>query len=108
MEHLVNWCADNKISTPIKLEIGLVKLINKGTQKRYLRVYIEGHDVTQMVANAVNLKLSKAKDTYNSLIINGCGMDMGFALQDRVQRSAYKYNPNLFDRDDYIYIGRCK
>lgn len=108
MKNLVDWCEQNNIKTPIKLQIGLVKLINTGTQKRYFRVYIDGHDVTQMVANAVGLKLSKAKDTYNCLIIKGCGMDMGFALQCRVSKHSYQYNPNLFDKDDYIYLGKCR
>lgn len=108
MKNLISWCENNNIKTPIKLEIGLAKIDYRNCQTRYFRVYINGHDVTQMIANAVNLKLSKAKRTNNCLIVHGCGMDMGLALQDRVYRAAYQYNSNLFDKDDYIYLGRCK
>ncbi|MCR4654715.1 MAG: hypothetical protein K5770_00570 [Lachnospiraceae bacterium] len=60
-----------------------------------------------MVAEAVNLKVSKAQNTYGSLIIHGSGMDMGFALQSRVYQVACQVGyPDMFDRDMYKYPGR--
>lgn len=100
----------NHIKTPIQLEIGLDKVVYSpydGKDTRYLRVFINGKDVTTMVANATHHKISYARDTYGCLIIHGSNMDMGFALQDRMYRAAYiAGHKNMFDRDLYTYIGK--
>ena len=70
---LINWIKNNNISTPVKLEIGLDKLICHYPETRYFTIKINGHTVTQMVANALGRKISK----YGSIIIHGGGMDMG-------------------------------
>ncbi len=108
---LFTYVAEKNISQPIQLEIGLDKVVydkrRNGKDARYLTVRIKGENVTQMIAEAVNLKMSKAQDTYGSLIIHGSGMDMGFALQDRVYRAAYQAGyPDMFDRDMYKYLGK--
>lgn len=65
---IYNYVLKNNINTPIKLEIGLDKIVydrtRNGNDARYLRVFIDGKDVTTMVANAVNLKMSYARDSY--------------------------------------------
>ena len=108
---IYSWILSNKIQQPIKLELELVKVVydrmGRGHDSRYFKVYIGGRNVTQMVAEATNLKISKAKTTNGCVLVHGSGMDMGFALQDRVQRAAYQAGyPNMFDRDSYIYLGR--
>ena len=108
---LFTYVAEKNISQPIQLEIGLDKVVydktKNGNDARYFTIKINGENVTQMVAEAVNLKISKAQDTYGSLIIHGSGMDMGFALQDRVYHAACQAGyPNMFDRDIYKYLGK--
>lgn len=108
---LFTYVEEKNISQPIQLEIGLDKIVydrtKNGNDTRYLTVRINGKNVTQMVAEATNLKISKAQDTDGSLIIRGSGMDMGFALQDRVYRAAYQAGyPNMFDRGMYKYLGK--
>lgn len=108
---LFTYVVEKNISQPIQLEIGLDKVVydrtRNGNDARYLTVRINGENVTQMIAEAVSLKTSKAQDTYGSLIIHGSGMDMGFALQDRVYRAAYQAGyPDMFDRDGYKYLGK--
>lgn len=108
---LFTYITEKNISQPIQLEIGLDKIVydktRNGNDARYLTIKINKENVTQMIAEAVNLKISKAKDTYGSLIIHGSGMDMGFALQDRVYKAAYQAGyPNMFDRDIYKYLGK--
>ncbi len=108
---IYDYVKRNKITTPIQLEIQLDKIVydrnRQGNDARYFTVKINGETVTQMVAEATNLKISKARGTYGSLIIHGSGMDMGFALQDRMYRAAYQSGyPDMFDRDLYKYLGR--
>lgn len=108
---LYDFVRNKHFPTPIKLEIGLVKVVPDrdrcGNDARYFEVKIHGSTVTQMVAEATNLKISKARDTYNCLIVHGSGMDMGFALQDRLYHKASQAGyPNMFDKDEYIYLGK--
>ncbi len=108
MDGIYGWVINNKIKQPIKLELTLDKVVydphRQGKDTRYFKVCIGDANVSQMVANATNLKISKAKGTYNDLIIHGSGMDMGFALQDRMYRAAVRNgHPNMFDRSEYIY-----
>lgn len=108
---IYNYVSRNNIKTPIKLEIGLDKIVydrtHNGNDAKYLRVFIEGKDVTTMIANAINLKMSYAKGSYGCLIIHGTGMDIGFALQDRMYRAAYQAGyPDMFDRDFYTYLRK--
>ena len=107
MKNLISWCENNNVQKPIKLEIGLVK-VSSDRMTRYFRVKINGFDVTQMIANATEKKLSKAKTTDGCLIIKGCGMDMGFALQNSVSRRAEQLGFDIFHPSEYIYLGRIK
>ena len=107
MNNLVNWInSQGSIETPIRLEIGLVKIGNQG-MTRYLKIFINGNNVTQMVGTALNLKFSKAKTTNGCVIVKGCGMDMGFWLQrrlyDKARSEGFGY---MFDPDNYKYLGR--
>lgn len=103
---LINYIKDNKIKTPVKLEIKLEKFVpdrnRNGRDSRYLRVFINGRDVSQMVANMTNHKISRARDTYGTVIMHGCGMDIGWLLQSEVYEKAcdtgYK---KMFDAGDY-------
>lgn len=107
---LIEYIKENNIETPVKLEIGLDAIKDRsnpeGNQKRYFHVFIDGTDVTKMVADFAGLHFSNAKDTNGSLIVHGCGMDMGLALQQRVYKraSAFGY-PEMFSSDDYRYLG---
>ena len=108
---IYGWVLNNKIEQPIKLELALDKIVYDskgcGNDARYFQVYIGGCNVTQMVAEATKLKLSKARDSYGCLIAHGSGMDMGLFVQDRMYRAAYQAGyPNMFDKDDYIYLGK--
>ena len=96
---------------PIKLEIGLDKIVwdrrRNGNDARYLTVRINGQLVTRAVAEVTGLKMSKAQDTYGSLIIHGSGSDMGWVLQTMVYSAAYREGfPDMFDRDEYKWLGK--
>lgn len=56
---LYEYIKREKITTPIKLQLVLHKVVHKsdGNDVRYFRVKIEGKDVTQMVADAADLKV---------------------------------------------------
>lgn len=96
----------SNIQLPIRLDIGLDKVSSDG-MTRYMKIQIDGHDVTQMVANAINCKISKARDTYGDMIVKGVGMDMGFYVQDKLSRAAYQAGyPDMFDRQFYNYLGK--
>lgn len=106
---LYEYIEREKITTPIKLQLVLHKVVHKsdGNDVRYFRVKIEGKDVTQMVADTADLKVSTGKDTNGCLIIRGSNMDMGFALQNRVYLRARNAGfPDMFSYTDYIYLGR--
>lgn len=108
---ICDYIWENDIPTPVQLEIGLDKIVHdrtgRGNEARYLSVRINGKDVTRMVAEATGLRVSLAKDTLGCLIIHGCGMDMGFALQDRMYRAASQEGyPDMFDRGIYQYLGK--
>ena len=110
---LFDYVISNKISTPIKLGIGLHRVSydrdHCGNDARYMKVYIEGKGVTQMVAEATNLGMSNAKDTKGCLIIHGSGIDIAFALQNRVSQKAIQAGyAQMFDRGGYEYLGRYK
>ena len=108
--NLIEFVRKNNIQTPVQLEIGLDKLKNRlspdGDQIRYFHVRIGGTDVTSMAAELAGLPVSHAKDTEGSLIIHGCGTDMGFALQARIYRNACAEGyPDMFDDSIYRYLG---
>lgn len=110
---IYNYVLQQNIKQPIKLEIELNKIAYDrngcGNDARYFKVFINGKDVTTMVAAAVNLKMSYARNSYGCLIIHGSGMDMGFALQDKMYRASYQAGyPDMFDRDFYTYRGYKK
>ncbi len=110
MKGLYNWVKNNNIQTPVKLEIHIDKIDNRnGYNTRYMKVMIDGLDVSQMVAEATGLKTSIARNTYGDIIVNGVGMDMCFALQSRLYKHAYQDGyPDMFDRDMYVYIDNVQ
>lgn len=108
---LIDYVLKSNFTMPIQLEIGLDKLANQysptGNQSRYMRVKIQGKDVTEMVADMINLKISHAKDTDGCLIIHGCGMDMAYNIQYNVYKQAYILGfPEMFDECNYKYLGK--
>lgn len=107
---IYEYIKQNNIQTPVRLEIGLDKVIYDrycGNDSRYFRIMINGKDVTGLVAEATGLKMSWARDSYGCLIIHGSNMDMGFAMQDKMYRAAYIAGyPDMFDSGFYTYIGK--
>lgn len=108
---LLDYVKRNKLGKNIMLSIGLDKLANRlspsGNQVRYLRCFLDNHEVTGMVASLCGFKLSKARDTYGCIIVHGCGMDMGHYIQDRVHSYAFQNGEKeLFSDSDYHYIGK--
>ena len=103
MTNLENWILNMKIPTPVVFEVGLDKVNLSGTNTRYLRYFIQGQDVTGLVANALGSKLSTARDTYGCLIRHGCGMDIALGviwdLNDKVETKG------LFS-ENYKYLGK--
>lgn len=109
MASLSEWLMKNTSGKQIKLEIGLDKVVFRHPQTRYFSVFVNGKNITEMVANALGRKTSYSKDTNGSMIVHGCGMDMGFAVQNAVYKHCCSEGyPDLIDRDDYTYLGRRK
>lgn len=109
MKALFNYVLRERIVQSIRLEIKLDKVVydraHNGNDARYFAVCINGKNVTQMVADAVGLKVSKARTTYGDLIIHGTGMDMGLCLQDLVYQKARSEGfPRMFDKNDYVGV----
>ena len=106
--NLIDYVKQNKITTPIKLKIGIVKVVpdryRQGNDARYMRVYIEDIEVSRMVAEFTGLKVSHSRNAYETVIIHGSGMDMCFALADAVRsRAFYQGYPDMFS-NDYKYM----
>ena len=105
--NLIDYVKQNKIATPIKLKIGITKVVpdryRQGNDARYMRVYIENVEVSRMVAEFTGLKVSHSRNAYETVIIHGSGMDMCFALADAVRSKAfYQGYPDMFS-NDYKY-----
>lgn len=108
IEPLYNYIKINHIKTPLKLEIGLDKISNDWIT-RYFTIKINGNNVTGMVANALNVRISKAKDTFCSMIVHGCGMDMAFAIQYQLYKEFASVGlGNLIDRNNYVWLGKIE
>lgn len=110
---LLRYVKENNLGKGIKLSIGLDKLANvnhpQGKQSRYLRCFINGAEVTGMVASLCNFPISKARDTYGCLIVHGCGMDMGWFVQSEVYSRAFQNGEKeMFDMGYYHFLGRRK
>lgn len=105
--NLIDYVIQNKIPQPVKLKIGIVKVVpdryRQGKDARYMRVYINDIEVSRMVAEFTNLKVSHSRNAYETVIIHGSGMDMCFALAYAVRsKASYNGYPNMF-ADDYSY-----
>lgn len=88
----------------VKFRVGIDKVSSDG-MTRYMHFYIGESDVTGMIANVLGKKLSQAKDTYGSLIVKGCGMDMAFAvIVDIKYKSEF---PDVYS-EYYDYLGKKK
>lgn len=110
---LLNFVKENNLGKNIRLSIGLDKIANKtsatGNQSRYFRCFINGQEVTGMVASLCGFKLSKARDTKGCIIVHGSGMDIGYYVQYKVYSYAFRNGEkDMFDESDYNYIGRRK
>ena len=108
---LLDYVKRNNLGKNVQLSIGLDKIANKlspnGNQSRYLRCFLDGHEVTGMVASLCGFKTSNAKDTKGCIIVHGCGMDMGFYVQDRVYSYAFRNGgKEMFSSSNYNYIGK--
>lgn len=106
--YLESVIAHSQDKSPIQLCIGLDKVSYGYPETRYFSVFLPGMtDITDMVAEALSLRISKSKDCFGSLIIHGGGMDMGFKLQSEVHKAAYAAGyPDLVDPDTYKYLGK--
>jgi len=94
------------IQMPIQLEIGIDKISSDG-MTRYMTTRIAGQNVTSMVANAIHCKTSRARDTSGDLVVSGCGMDMGFYVQNSLYHAACRAGyPDMFDEGHYKYLGK--
>lgn len=108
---LLDFVRKNGLGKDIRLSIGLDKIANKlspnGNQSRYLRCFLDGHEVTGMVASLCGFTTSNAKDTRGCIIVHGCGMDMGFYVQSKVYSCAFENGEKeMFDKSNYNYIGK--
>ncbi len=112
--NLIKYILEAGIKTPVKLEIGLDKLqfdrSHNGNDVRYMSCFITANgkrvDVTPMVSEATGFYLSKASDTYNSIIVKGSGSDMGYEVVYRLCSHAFNAGyPDMFVKD-YKYLGK--
>ena len=88
----------------VKFKVGLDKVSPDG-MTRYMHFYIGEHDVTGMIANVCNYKLSQARNSYGSIIVHGCGMDMAFSVITNIK---YKSEfPEVYS-EYYDYLGKKK
>lgn len=101
MNALDRWVKDNNLQE-VKFKVGIDKISSDG-MTRYMHFYIGDRDVTGMIANILGRKLSQARDTYGSIIVKGCGMDMAFSvIVDIKYKSEF---PDVYS-DYYDYIGK--
>ena len=88
----------------VKFRVGLDNVSSDG-MTRYMHFYIGEHDVTGMIANVCNYKLSQARNSYGSLIVHGCGMDMAFSVITNIKsKSAF---PDVYSESS-DYLGKKK
>ena len=109
---LFQWVINSGLQRPVRCSIGLHKIAKSGTV-RYLRVFINGKDITEAVADATGYAISRARDTNGCIIVHGCGTDAGVDVVYLLNRSVHgtpfeiKGCP-LFERSDYTYLGRYR
>ena len=104
---LYEWIKDNTPAKNIRLQIGLDKVNYTYPQTRYFSVFMNGTNITGMVAEALGRRISKAKDTSGSMIVHGGGMDMGFKVQSDLYTAGYQNGfTDMFDPDFYDYLGK--
>lgn len=83
--------------------------LDRQRQVRYFRVFVDGEDVSRMVGDFIGKRVSSARGTCDCVIVRGCGMNMGFWIQDALHSAAYAEGfPDMFDADEYDYLGRNK
>jgi hypothetical protein len=105
---------ENGVETPVKFEIEIVKVLEEG-MKRLMRVYIDGDEVTDMVARALNRSIDPKTEC---LIVRGCRMDMALDIQNRLHYAALDIQnrlhyaaeragyPDMIDEQSYkLYDG---
>ena len=81
--YLESVIAHSQDKSPIQLLIGLDKVSYGYPETRYFSVFLPGMtDITDMVAEALGLKVSKSQDCFGSLY------------------------PDLVDPDTYKYLGK--
>lgn len=88
----------------VKFKIGIDKVSSDG-MTRYMHVYLGEHDVTGIVAHDCGYRLSTARNSYNSIIVRGCGMDMGFAVAYNIK--SHSSMPEIYS-EYYDYLGLKK
>ena len=107
---LIDWMKENNLEDKeVSLKLFLEKITKdkhgNGNDSRYFRCFINGHDVSQMIAVFINRKFSRAKNTYGCVIVHGVGMDMAFSLQNTVYNAACQNGyPKMFDQQSYMLI----
>ena len=99
------YILNNHIPQPVHLELRVMH-ISTDRMTRYIKVYLQGHEVTQMVANIVEFRVSRSKNPKlrGSLIVRGCGYDIGMDIQNRVH-IAFKQAGSKVHISEYDYKG---
>lgn len=92
----------NNGNKPFKIGLSLEALKNRmdrnGKQKRFFKVFAGKDDITASMAVLTNENLSNARDTKDTFIVTGCGMDMGIDLLNSCIVPALR----KYDLDKYV------
>lgn len=108
---LLDYVKEHDVKTPIRVELQIEKIDygkNKTvTQTRYMRAYLNGNDVTDIVAKGASLSTSDRKDTNGCLIVRGSGRDMVNFVQQRLHHGASLAGKgNFIEPEHAVYLGR--
>lgn len=103
---LVNYLSLLELETPVKIGIDLHSFRRdpkgNGKDKRFFRIYAEGRDITNFIADLLEQKLSTARNTYGCLIVTGSDGDVMESLVKRIcSRMAEEGYPDIFYQEDY-------
>lgn len=88
----------------VKFRVGIDKISSDG-MTRYMHFFIGESDVTGMLANVAGYKVSRAQNTYGSMIVHGCGMDMAFSVIMSLKHVSAI--PDVY-KENYDYLGTRK
>lgn len=104
---LIDWMKEHDLlDKETRLTLSLERIVKdrygNGNDARYFRCFLNGNDISQMVADFVHMKHSTAKTTNGCVIVHGCGMDMAFYLQNEAYRAGERNGyPKMFNSQFY-------